>query len=35
MIPGVNNIATIGAAPIKRGKPREGDLPGKLKMSIS
>ncbi|CDW84404.1 UNKNOWN [Stylonychia lemnae] len=35
MIPGINNIKSVGAAPLKRAKPREGELPGKLKLTMS
>jgi len=35
MIPGINNIKSVGAAPLKRTKPREGEMPGKLKLTMS
>ncbi len=28
-------MQTTGAAPLKRAKPREGEVPGKMKLSMS
>jgi len=35
MIPGLNNLQSNGGAHLKRAKPREGSMPGKLKLSMS
>ena len=35
MIPGINNIKSVGAAPLKRAKARESEMPGKLKLTMS
>lgn len=35
LIPGINNLQSTGAAPLKRAKAREAEGPGKLKLSMS
>jgi len=35
LIPGLNNLKSVGAAPLKRTKAREPELPGKLKLTMS
>ena len=35
LIPGLNNLKSVGAAPLKRTKPRETEQPGKLRMTMS
>lgn len=35
MIPGINNIRSVGAAPLKRSKAREVEMPGKLRLTMS
>lgn len=35
LIPGLNNLKTVGAAPLKRVKARETEMPGKLRMATS
>jgi hypothetical protein len=35
LIPGLNNLKSVGAAPLKRTKAREAEMPGKLKMTMS
>ena len=36
LIPGINNLKSVGAAPIKRSKQRElSELPGKLRQTMS
>jgi hypothetical protein len=35
LIPGLNNLRTVGAVALKRAKPRETEQPGKLRLSMS
>jgi hypothetical protein len=35
LIPGLNNLQSVGAAPLKRTKPRETEQPGKLRLTMS
>jgi len=35
LIPGIKNIQSVGATPLKRAKPRESEMPGKLRLTMS